>query len=1024
MIKTSRDFGLVILDAGLTVERDTLRVTIERLLSPVTASASTKNKTPDPLVEFWGPVEVAERIKEFRPLALRYFPDEVPEGAGRRINIEGFRRKYAAAFQALRAKIQFVGMSVYKEEATASLDLGDMYIPLRVVGESADEGSPLTPRLDPMNLLERGTRHAILGDPGSGKSTLLKYLALAGSDPKLRGRFQVPADDRLPMLVILRQLADAVKDAANAKRKLNLLDFIVQASADELALAEIDREFFEYYLYAGQALLFFDGIDELPGLEFQREARRLIGEFLDKYPGNTAIVTSRIVGYDAEIRYDTLGFSHHRVARLAMDDIKVFVETWYRLRINNEPERKRHSNDLVRIISDPDSQPIRDLAENPLLLTIICLVHRVDAVLPDERVVLYQKCTETLLNTWHHWRYRTEDTRHRGRVEKQNLDRMEYIAYAMHCAVDASDPTQRSIVTHSQLLDLLASFIEQEERPSTDIPADLADVFVRFVRERAGLLVEVGEGRYSFVHLTFQEYLTASYLRKTGELTGVKIVWTLMQKDGRCENPRWHEVIRLLIGGLTKRESQEFLLKKILSRRPDAKSAELALLAGGCLIDRIQAAEDMADNVIRNLIQATIVSTSSDSLQKLIHLLQVLQERDTEVKNRIAVQSRALVRRHGGDGTRAALVLSLYAMGWTDDEVRASAAPDSLKDANTKRLISVLIGGCPSLGSCFSNQERETLRLAMATLSRYSPSCNLLAAAIISILGRDKASGCVPNLEQLLTMSAMGTGPFAHFMLWTVSLGLSSGGPLAQDRSENIALRRLRGVRAVKILELLDAPWSRARQAKSIENTDTDLKIRKFFMQRILDLSPLLASFENVLLQLAQNIETRLDSGLGEDNRLRFWTYCLGERKLYGPLLEILTTAFALRTPHWSEAIRVRTLPRVPEGITLFEPSVIADTLRAFRAGTPGESDCYHAGAQLLLDAWIYFAELTESPSDSPFRELAALTRDHPSPVLRVAHCLRDMAYGDRSRVADLEKLVESNDPGYRSLFREAFWIE
>src|SRR5262249_27383406 len=121
---------------------------------------------------------------------------------------------------------------------------------------------------------------------------------------------------------------------------------------------------------------------------------------LNSYPGNTVIVTSRIVGYDKEVRYDNLGFSHYRVARLSLEDITGFVRNWYSARLENKAERDRHINDLVRIVSDLESRSIRELAENPLLLTIICLVHRIDAVLPDERVVLYQKCTETLLNTW------------------------------------------------------------------------------------------------------------------------------------------------------------------------------------------------------------------------------------------------------------------------------------------------------------------------------------------------------------------------------------------------------------------------------------------------------------------------------------------------------------------------------------------------------------------------------------------------------------------------------------------------
>jgi hypothetical protein len=52
------------------------------------------------------------------------------------------------------------------------------------------------------------------------------------------------------------------------------------------------------------------------------------------------------------------------------------------------------------------------------------------------------------------------------------------------------------------------------------------------------------------------------------------------------------------------------------------------------------------------------------------------------------------------------------------------------------------------------------------------------------------------------------------------------------------------------------------------------------------------------------------------------------------------------------------------------------------------------------------------------------LTRDHPSAVLRVAHCLRDIGYGKKSRLEDLDEVVSSADPQFQILFRTAFWIK
>ena len=70
--------------------------------------------------------------------------------------------------------------------------------------------------------------------------------------------------------MILRELAEAIRDADQNGRELDLLDYILKQAASQLGLPALDREFFEFFLLAGKAVLFFDGIDELPGLESKR----------------------------------------------------------------------------------------------------------------------------------------------------------------------------------------------------------------------------------------------------------------------------------------------------------------------------------------------------------------------------------------------------------------------------------------------------------------------------------------------------------------------------------------------------------------------------------------------------------------------------------------------------------------------------------------------------------------------------------------------------------------------------------
>jgi hypothetical protein len=334
---------------------------------------------------WWDAVHLKEMLVAIPPLGLRYYPEFLPNGIERQQVIIETRQRYDQEFVKLHGKIQFVGMSVYKEEASASVDMDRIYIRLQVMPEGAVESDTQVTRTDPLTLLAPGARHVILGDPGSGKSTLLRFLALAGSQPQLMKQYGAKKDDRLPVLVTLRPYADELK----SRPGLSLRDHMLDLTRGDLGLSPVDAEFFDYHLCAGQAIILLDGLDELPSPHLKTTVRDRVAEMLQSYPGNTTVVTSRIVGYDKEVRYDRLGFSHHQVARLSLKDITGFVTNWYEARLENAAERRRHATDLARIITGPENRAIRKLAENPLLLTIICLVHRIDAVLPDERVVLY-----------------------------------------------------------------------------------------------------------------------------------------------------------------------------------------------------------------------------------------------------------------------------------------------------------------------------------------------------------------------------------------------------------------------------------------------------------------------------------------------------------------------------------------------------------------------------------------------------------------------------------------------------------
>jgi predicted ATPase len=579
-------------------------------------------------LEHWGHKSLLALFLNTPTLCLYYYPELVDPSNRRRRTIEDTRSRYNKAITAIYNDIQFVGMSVYKPEATRGRALKDIYIPLKItsVGSNAEGDSADTRDTD--TLTASGARNVVLGDPGSGKSTLLRFLALSGQSKSLQRRYGVKADGRLPVLVVLRKYADELKSAPN----LSLLDYIVQNAKVDLSLSSADNEFFEFYLDSGQTILFFDGLDELPNPKFKLVVRDRIRTFLANYPGNTAIVSSRIVGYGEPFAFDRSEFGHSQVAALEMPQIEQFVSDWYAARIDNQAERKRNIQDLLRIIRDEDNRAIRKLSENPLLLTIVTLVHRIDAVLPDERVVLYQKCTETLLNTWHTWKFREADQKNRGRAERRNRARMEAIAHWMQKLSEQTDALARAVAPYNELHAFLTTYIEANETISDpDLEAqDIAADFLEFIKSKAGLLVEAGDGEYSFVHLTFQEYLTSTFIISANESAGLEGIWKTIESD--IGNPKWNEVIRLLVGGLRATVSQEKLLATILegqSHLNEIDQAYVAELLGGFLLDRVEAAETKSEVIIERMLLAAAVTTSRSTCERLARMIRAWKLKDS-----------------------------------------------------------------------------------------------------------------------------------------------------------------------------------------------------------------------------------------------------------------------------------------------------------------------------------------------------------------------------------------------------------
>jgi formylglycine-generating enzyme required for sulfatase activity/energy-coupling factor transporter ATP-binding protein EcfA2 len=414
----------------------------------------------------------------------------------------------------------------------------------------------------------------VLGDPGSGKTTLLKHLAL---------RLASEPDAPLPILVPLNTYAAAL---AQADRNLQafLPEYFAGLAPGVGGLAPL----FDSAIAQGQAVVLLDGLDEV-----QRERGYLVnkvqafaGEAATR--GNKLVVTSRIVGY-REAPLDPGSWSLYTL--LDFDDAAVeqFAGKWCiafeKSTLGDTPEARaaaeaERNSLLAAIQANPG---VAHLASNPLLLTILALIKRQGVTLPNRRVELYELYLKTLISAWS--KARALDRKPVG----PPLDYLQTVSVLGPLALwlREENPTA-GLVPGEQLTEWLTRYFTGEDWGLRPGPArERAREFLESVRKYSNLLLERGQGRFGFIHLTFEEALAARGLAQLGQLD---LENSLTVVRAHLTDPGWRETILLAVGiwGLVREQPRVAgqVVRAMLSMECSGEDrGRNILLAGACLED-------------------------------------------------------------------------------------------------------------------------------------------------------------------------------------------------------------------------------------------------------------------------------------------------------------------------------------------------------------------------------------------------------------------------------------------------------
>ncbi len=337
---------------------------------------------------------------------------------------------------------------------------------------------------------------AIIGPPGSGKTTLLRHVAYTLARGG-RATWRLDAPRRIPILVNLREHKEWSADSPPR------LVEIIRRSLTAMERPE-PPSWVEANLRRGNFLIMLDGLDEMPDSGIRSSLSAWVEQQASSQSGNILVITSRPFGYrDNPVN----GATVVEVQRFSDTQISAFVNQWY-MAISvrshgaaNESARlaaKAGARDLLSRLDE--TTKIAEITGNPLLLTMIANVHHYRGALPGSRSELYQEICEVFLGKRHQARGVAVDLPSR---RKQAVLRV--LAYEMM-------RKEVSEVSANQA----CSWVEEPLAKVADklSPAE----FLRGVEESSGLLIEKERGRFSFAHLTFQEFLAADHIREQGKL--------------------------------------------------------------------------------------------------------------------------------------------------------------------------------------------------------------------------------------------------------------------------------------------------------------------------------------------------------------------------------------------------------------------------------------------------------------------------------------------------------------------------
>ena len=356
----------------------------------------------------------------------------------------------------------------------------------------------------------------LLGGPGVGKSTFLRKVGLEA----LKGKDGNFAHKSIPVFLELKRFTeDSIDIQALITEEFKICGYPCPETMTEAALK------------SGKLLILFDGLDEVPDANHNNVIRK-IGDFVDQHSQNQFIASCRKAAYTGGF----IRFIEVEIADFDDSQIETYINKWfssapdwYRLQLDEE---MKTAEQCWQTLNAPGHQATKELARNPLLLTLLCMVYDNSQNFPRNRADLYEKALNIFLEEW-----AAEKRISPVPSVSEYLDIADEKRLLSEIAARNFNENQL-FFSKNRLIDQIHEFGQgNANTPPTFNARKILDTIL----VDQGIFVEQVNGVYSFSHLTFHEYLTANYIVKNKQSIKRLVKQYL-------HNQQWREVFLLTAG--------------------------------------------------------------------------------------------------------------------------------------------------------------------------------------------------------------------------------------------------------------------------------------------------------------------------------------------------------------------------------------------------------------------------------------------------------------------------------------------